>query len=79
MGLKGGSLLIRKFPAYTHNVKFETNFFSYNGTSPPKMLNECNLQEHINFLPSNNIGVRQMLMEITWTSLDKIWNLFVNN
>jgi len=37
----------------------------------------CN--EHINLLPSDNIGVRQMPMEITWTSLDKIWNLFVDN
>ncbi len=44
MGLKGGSLLTRKFPAYTHNVKFETDFFSYNGTGPPEMFNDCNLQ-----------------------------------
>jgi hypothetical protein len=43
MGLKGGSLLTRKFPAYTHNVKFETYFFSYNGTGPPEMFNDCNL------------------------------------
>ncbi len=44
MGLNGGSLLTRKFPAYTHNIKFETDFFSYNGTGPPEMLNDCNLQ-----------------------------------
>jgi hypothetical protein len=44
MGLKGGSLLTRKFPAYTHNIKFETDYFSYNGTGPPEMLNDCNLQ-----------------------------------
>jgi len=35
MGLKGSSLLTRKFPAYTCNVKFETYFFSYNGTGLP--------------------------------------------
>jgi hypothetical protein len=27
-------LLTRKFLAYTYNVKFETYFFSYNGTGP---------------------------------------------
>ncbi len=44
MGLKWGSVLTRKFLAYTYNVKFETYFFSYNGTGLPEMLNDCNLQ-----------------------------------
>jgi hypothetical protein len=38
------SWLTRNFPAYTHNVKFETDFFSYDGKGPPEMFNDCNLQ-----------------------------------
>jgi hypothetical protein len=33
-----GPLFIRKFIAYTHNVNFEIDLFSYNGTTPPEML-----------------------------------------